>query len=130
MVEIAGLIFQALPFADVAHERLDPQAVAPALRVRRDLDPHRRFVRAPEPQKIVGDGAVPLQTADETLARLRIDEVRDLERPHVVLGRFHTEAEHQFEMGIRGERLALIAVDRADVHALVHRLEQPGERLG
>ena len=127
VVEVAGLIFETLTVADVAHERLDAQAVAHRLRVRGDFDPHRGLVGAPQAQQVVAHRAVALQPAEEAVARLRIDEVLELERPHVGLGGFDAEAEHQLEMRIRGQRLTRRAVDRADVDTFVDRLEQPGK---
>ena len=54
----------------------------------------------------------------------------ELERPHLVLGRFDAEAEHQLQVRVGGQRLARGAVDRADVDTFVDGLEQPGERFG
>ena len=54
----------------------------------------------------------------------------ELERPHLVLGGFDTEAEHQFEMRVGGQRLTHGAVDRADIDTFVDGFEQPGERFG
>ena len=53
MIEIARLILEPLAVADVAHERFDAHAVAAGLGVRRDLDPHRRLVGAPQAKQVV-----------------------------------------------------------------------------
>ena len=119
VVEVAGLIFEPLAVADVAHERLDAQAVTHRLSVRGDFHPHRRLVGAPQTQKVVAHRPVALEAAEEAIARLRIHEVLELERPHVGLSGFDAEAEHELEMGVRGQRLARRAVERADVDAFV-----------
>ena len=130
MIQIARLILEALALADVPHERLDAQAVASALRVRRHFHPHGRLVGAAQPEQVVRDRPVALQPAEEAVARLRIDEVLELERPHFVLGRVDAEAEHQLQVRVGGERLARCAVDRADVDTFVDGLEEPGKRFG
>ena len=63
------------------------------------------------------------------MPRLRVDEPRRVERPDVALGGLRRVAEDQLEVGVGGEGRRRRRVARsADVHALVHRLEQPRER--
>ena len=95
--------------------------------MRRDLHPDGRPIRAAQTQQVIGDRAVALKPLDESVARLRIDEPLELERPHVLLRRLRRVAEHQFQkrVGREGQRRGVR--ERADVHALVHRLEQPRE---
>ena len=69
----------------------------------------------------------PLEQRD---ARLRIDEAIAIERADVGVGRLAGVAEDQFEVGIGGDRRRRIGADRPDVHAFVHRLEQPREGRG
>ena len=87
MIEIARLILEALAIADVAHQRFDAQTVAAALGVRGHLHPHRRLVGAAQAKQVVADRAVVLETAEEAVARLRIDETLELERTHLVFRR-------------------------------------------
>src|SRR5204862_3038613 len=93
-------------------------------------DPDRDAIGAAQPQQVIGDGAVALEPRDEPVARHRIEEAIRLERTHVRCGRVPREAEHQLEMGIGGRGAGVRAVNRADVDAFVHRLEQPRERFG
>ena len=131
VVEIARLVLEPLALADVAHQRLDAQRrVGRVLGVRGHFDPHQRAVGATQAQQVVGHRAVAPQPVDELLARLRIDEEIDLERPHFIARRVGGKAEHQLEVGIGEERRAAAGVHQADVDALVHGLEQPRERLG
>src|SRR5262249_39515154 len=130
VVEIARLVLEPLALADVAHERLDPQAARfVGVGVRGDFHPDRNLVGAAEAQQVIGERAVALQPRDEGVAGLRIDEPIAVERPDLTLGRVGGEAEHQLQVWIGRERARDVAGDRADVDAFVDRLEQPRERL-
>ena len=79
--------------------------------------------------RLISDRAVVLQAAKEAVARLRIDEMFDLEWTHLVLRRLDAKAEHEFQVRVGRERLARRAIDRADVDAFVDRLEEPRKRF-
>ena len=107
MVEVPRLILQPLPFADVAHQRLDAQLARLGARfgVRGHLDPDQRQVGTAQAEQVIGDGSVALQAIDELLARLRIDEAirpRTAALPSAAAS--VGEAEHQLEKGIGEQR--------------------------
>ncbi len=129
MIKIARLILQALPVADVAHERFDAQPIAAVLGMRSHLHPHRRLISAPQAKQVVADGAVVLETADKSFARLGIDEALELERTNVLLIGLDAETKHQLEMRVGGQRLTRFAIEGADIDTLVHRLEESRERF-
>jgi len=56
------------------------------------------------------------------------------EQDDLLVGRLRWIAEHDLEMGIGGDRSSAVCLrlnrDRADIDALVHRLEEAGERGG
>ena len=56
-----------------------------------------------------------LETLDEEIPRLRIDESLELERPHVLLRGFVRVAEHQFQERVCRQRLRRSAGQRADI---------------
>ena len=130
VIEIAGLVLEALALADVAHQRLDAQRRAiGVLGVRGYLDPHERAIGATQAQQVIGDRTVAPQPLEKQLARLRIDEEIDLERPDLAARRVGGETEHQLEERVGEERRAAARVHQPDVDAFVHRLEQAREGL-
>ena len=66
VIQVARLILEALALADVAHQRLDADAVRARLGVRGDLDPDRRPVGAAQPEQVVGDRSVASRDVPET----------------------------------------------------------------
>ena len=88
-----------------------------------DLDPHRRLICAPQPQKVVSDAAVRRQPLQQRAARQGIDEPFDVEGSDVLLGRIVAVAEDQLEMRVRGDGGGAVGTERADVDALVKRVE-------
>jgi len=67
---------------------------------------------------------------EQRVTRVRIDEAVGVERPDVGLRDGAVVPEDQFEMRVGSDRRRRIRRDRADIHAFVHRLEQPCERGG
>jgi hypothetical protein len=130
MIQVARLVFETFPLADVTHQRFDTQAVAAALGVSGDLDPHRRAIRAAQPHQVVGHRPVALKPLQETVPGLPVHEAIDVERSDGAVARLGAVAEHQFEVRVRGVRSRRGAFHGADVHSFVHRLEEAGERLG
>ena len=82
---------------------------------------------ATEAQQVIGDRTVAPQPLEKQLARLRIDEEIDLERPDLAARRVGGETEHQLEERVGEERRAAARVHQPDVDAFVHRLEQARE---
>jgi hypothetical protein len=66
VVQVARLILEALPLADVAHQRLDADAALVGLGVRGDLHPDRHLVGAAQPQQVVGHRSVARQPPRRT----------------------------------------------------------------
>ena len=130
VVEIARLHLELLPLAHVAHQRLDAHGAGMVGRFGsgRHLDPHLGAVGLLQPQQVVADRAGVRQPLEERLPRLRIDEPGAVERPHVAVIGLRRVAEQQLEVRIRRQRRRRSAVHEADVHALVHRLEEARER--
>ena len=132
LIQVARLVVELLALADVAYQRVDAHGVVGTvgLGVRRDLEPDRRPVGAPHAEQVVGDDAVAHQTLEEAVAGLRVVESRRVKRPDIRLGRFRGVSQHQFEVGVGGQRGGTGAADQAAVDALVDRLEEARERLG
>ena len=103
MIQIARLILEPLALADVAHQRLDADAVGRRFRVCRDFHPDRRTVGPAQAEQVIGNRAVALKPLDEPIACLGIDEAFELERPNLFLRCLRRIAEHQFEKGIGRE---------------------------
>ncbi len=131
VIQVAGLVLEAFPLADVAHQRFDAQPLFDqGFRVSRHFHPHGRAIRTADAQQVVGDRPVAPEPFQERLARERIDELIDLERADVPVRRLRGEPEHEFQVGVGRQRRGCVPPDRADVDPLVHGLEEPGERLG
>ena len=90
VVDIARLVVQFLPLADVAHQRFDPDGVRPRVvavsrfGARRQLHPDRFAVGAAQPQQVVVHRSVVGQAVEQRNPRLRIDEAIAIERPDVL----------------------------------------------
>ena len=131
VIEVAGLIFELLPLADVAEEGVDVEraALAGASRVRRDFDPERGAVHPAEAEQIVGDGAVAGEAVEQCGARGGIDEALGVERADVRGRRVGRPPEEQFQVRVRCGRGARCLCEGAQIDALVDHLEEAGERF-
>ena len=71
VIDVAGFVVELLALADVAHERLEPQALIVGWRIgaRRHLHPHRVAVGAAQAQQVIVDRSVGRQPLDERDAR-------------------------------------------------------------
>ena len=78
---------------------------------------------------MIRDRPVGGQPLEKRVAGAGIEEPGRIERPDVRLRDLRRVPEHQLEMGIGGQRGGVVAANRPDVHALVHGLEQPRERV-
>ena len=124
MIEVARLVFEPLAFGNVAHQRFDPDRIAFCLCVRRDFDPHRRPIGAPQTKEVIGQRAIASEPRDERSPRLRIDEPLGIEWTHFGHRGFPRVAEHEFEMRIGREGLGRVFAEQTDVNPLVDRLEE------
>ena len=132
VIEAARLVLELLPVAHVAHERLDAHQARGLQHggIRRHLDPDHRLVGAAQAEQIVGDGAVAGEPVDEGRTRALVCEAVRLEGTERILRRAGRIAEHDPEKRVGRDGDVVPGADRADVDALVHGLEEPGERLG
>ena len=129
VIEVAGFVIELLALADVPHQRFDAHHPVALRRVRprRELDPDGVAVGAAQTQQIVVDGSIRRQPLEKAGARMRVDEAIEIERAHVLFGGVARVPEDQLEMRIGGDRRRRTGTDRADVDALMDRLEQSCE---
>jgi hypothetical protein len=129
VINVARFVVQLLAFTDIPNERFDPQTavVASGIGAAGDFHPHRGVVRTPQPEQVVGHGAVGRQPFDEREARLRVDERFAVEGADLVLGGLARIAEDQFEVGVGGDRGSRFEADRPDIDALANGFEEPRE---
>ncbi len=104
VIEIARLIFETLALAHISHQRFEAKAVREELGSRRDFDPNRRPVRAPQSQQVVGDGSIATQPLDEGVARLAVDETVEREWTDAPRGRIGGIPENELQIRVGGER--------------------------
>ncbi len=104
VIDVARLIVQLLAFAHVSDQRFDAErAVGGRLGPRRELEPDRSRVGAPQAEQVVADRAVGGEALEQRDARLGIDEALAIERPHVGVRRLAGVAEDQFEVRVGGD---------------------------
>ena len=73
--------------------------------------------------------AVTLQVFEEVGPRLIVNEAVGIERQDLRIGQFGGPAENRAQVGIGGQRRAVVWTDKADVHAFAQAVEQIGKRF-
>ena len=126
LIEVARLIVQTLALADVTHQRIEPEAaVAVGRGLPGHLHPGGGAVGASQAHEMIDDAAIAAEKIEEGGARVRIRQVRGVERTHVAIVRFRRNTEQQLELGIGG-RCGRCGADRADEEAVPERVEETG----
>ena len=130
--KVASLILELASFADVTDQRLEPWSVpcGGEVEVGGDLDPERRIVRPPQTQQVVGHRAVAVEPFTKRRSRLLVDEPRRCEGTHRVRLGLGRVSEHQFQVGVGGDRDVVIGAEETDIDPFVNTIEERGERVG
>ena len=132
LIQVARLIVELLPLADVANERDELHCLRPVqLGVGGDLDPDRGTVHPPQAQQVVGDRAVALEPLEECRSRRRVGKAIRRERIQAVLRRICRVAEDGLEVGVGGNRCpGTRRIERSDKSTLANGFEQTREGAG
>jgi hypothetical protein len=132
LIQVARLIVELLPFADVTNERDQLHCLRRIqLGVGGDLNPNRGAVHPPHPQQVIAHGAVALEPLEKCRSRRRVGKAIGRERIQAVLRRICRVAEDGLEVGIGGNRCASTRrIKRSDKGTLANGFEQTREGAG
>ena len=125
------MVFHLPPLAHIPQQRGDMRRLGAARigKVRVDLNPNRLVVGPPQPEQVVGHGAVAHQSFDEPAPRLGVDEPIVVERADLTVIGLRREPEHQLQVRVGAESRSFAVVrERAEVDAFVGSLEESDQR--